>query len=588
VEEGSEIHPQASLVPPLFIGANCQIKEGAKLEKYAVLGDNCIIDKGVKLKRTVLWKNNYVGKSGNIGAAVIAKNCYLQSNVQIFEGAVLGDNCKVEGRAQIKNDIKIWPGKQIQWGTTVVKNLVWGDCAKSLFTSQAVKGLVNVELTVEFMARLGSAYGAFLSKGSTVLVASDGTRSTRMLHKALISGLVACGVNAYDLESLPLPVVKYAVGLEDIEGGVFINTCENNAEYIEIRFFDGKGVDLSKNHLKKIETIFLRGDFRKINLEELGEIEHFNGLCSSYTRSLLKSIQVEEIRKKKLKLVLEYNYSNSCLVLPSMLKKLGCEVISLNAYVDEEKSFSDRNKKSDIIQQLSTMVVATNSDLGILLDGTGEKIFLVDEEGKKVDINKLLLLLSYYRLEKFGTGSIALPVTAPWFMEGLLQKKLGTVLRSKATYSSLLALAKKEKVLLAGNEQGAFVFPEFQAAFDGMRALGEILEMLTKKDSSLVNLLDNLPKLICLQDSIFCSWGFKGKVMRSLIQEVGKEKVDLLDGIRIFSEESSILILPDGEQPIFHLFAEGTCREKVLALLEKYLHKIRKEQNLPEQLRKVR
>lgn len=585
-EEGSVIHPQTNLVGPAFLGANCRIKEEASIGQYTVLGDNCLVDKGVKLKRSILWGNDYLGENTNLGAAVIGENCYLQANVHVFEGSAVGDYCKIGNRSQIKADIKIWPGKEVQSGTTVVKNMVWGDGGgKSLFVSQGVKGLVNIELTPEFMARLGAAYGAFLQKQSCVLIGSDSSRSSKMLRKAFLSGLVACGVNTYDLENLPLPVIKYATKLEEVQGGVYINACSCDSEKVEVRFFDKLGIDLDKKQLKKIETLFLREDFRKASIEELGEIECLNGLQSFYAKQLVKSLAEGKIRNRRLKLVVDYNHGNTCLILPSILEKLGCEVVSLNAYVDESKSIRRKEDSNRILEQLSTMVVAIEADLGILMDSTGEKFFLVDNKGRVINEDQTLLLLAFYRLKKIGQGEIALPVTAPWFMESLLEKYQGTVIRTKANCRALLEKSRNKEIILAGNEQGCFVFPEFHRAFDAMRTLGEILELLSQEEQILAVLLDNLPQLICMRESVFCSWSSKGKVMRKLIQEIGKEKVDLLDGIRIFAEQSSILILPDGEQPLFHLFAEGASGETVKFLLEKYVKKIKQEQRIHKELR---
>ena len=142
-------------------------------------------------------------------------------------------------------------------------------------------------------------------------------------------------------------------------------------------------------------------------------------------------------------------------------------------------------------------------------------------------------------------------------------------------------------MLLGGNEDGCLIFPEFNKAFDGMRTLAEILKLLAEGGGNLSALLDSLPKLVCMRDSVFCSWSLKGKIMRTLIQEMDKEKVDLLDGIRIFVEQDSILILPDGEQPLFHLFAEGASGEKVKSLLEQYARKIKQEQYPNRELKQV-
>jgi len=312
LEDGNQIDPGVNLVGPLFIGSNCQVKEGARLEPYTVLGNNCLVDKGAALKRSVLWGNDYIGKGSNLGAVVVGENCYLQSHVQLFEGAVLGDHCKIESRAQIKAAVKVWPGKEVQAGINVLQNMVWGDSGgRSLFSCYGIKGLVNVELTPDFMARVGAAYGAFLPKQSTVVTGSDGGRSARMLRKAFISGLVACGVNVNDLENLPLPVVKYAVQLEEIKGGVYLNTCVTDLERAEITFFDQEGINLDKDHLKKIESLFLREDFRRARIEELGEINQLKDVSSIYARALVKNLSKETVKSRKLKIAIDYNHSNT-------------------------------------------------------------------------------------------------------------------------------------------------------------------------------------------------------------------------------------------------------------------------------------
>jgi len=408
-----------------------------------------------------------------------------------------------------------------------------------------------------------------------------------MLRKAFISGLVACGVNVYDLENLPRPVVKYAARLDEVQGGVYINTCLCDREKVEATFFDREGIDLDKNQLKKIETLFIREDFRKARVEELGEISQLNHLLDFYTKALINCLPKESIKNRKLKLVVDYNHSNTCLILPSVLERLGCEVVSLNAYVDEGKAAKNKEDLSYLLKQLSTMVMATNSDLGILVDSKGEKIYLVDDQGRITKDNQLLILIVLYRLQRIGQGRVALPVTIPWFMENLLQKYQGEVIRTKANCRALLEETKTQDVILAGNEDGCVIFPEFNKAFDAMRAIGEMLRLLSEESRSLSNLLDSLPKLVYMRDSVFCSWGLKGKIMRTLIQEMDKEKVDLLDGIRIFVEQDSILILPDGEQPLFHLFAEGVSGEKVKSLLEKYARKIKQEQRSTLELKQV-
>ena len=183
----------------VVIGDNSQVQGGAQI-KDSVIGRNCTIEPGVKLSRCVIWDNVYIKKGAKIN------DCVICNNVSVGQGSRHGGRGGGRGRhldrrgGYIKRDVKIWPRKVIEGGSTVTGNLIWGErWKKSLFEGEMIKGLTNIELTPEFVAKLGCAYGTSLPKGSHVLVGRDATLSSRMLKRSFLGGILSAGVNVRDI-----------------------------------------------------------------------------------------------------------------------------------------------------------------------------------------------------------------------------------------------------------------------------------------------------------------------------------------------------------------------------------------------------
>src|SRR3989442_6802407 len=125
------------------------------------------------------------------------------------EGAVSGDDVVVGEGSTIDAGVKIWPDKEIEPGSTVHESIIWaGHYKRGLFSSYGINGLVNIELTPEYCARLGASFAALFPKGSAIAAARDGQRPSRMIKRAMIAGMMSSGASIIDLTELPIPVVQ--------------------------------------------------------------------------------------------------------------------------------------------------------------------------------------------------------------------------------------------------------------------------------------------------------------------------------------------------------------------------------------------
>ena len=584
VAEGTQIDPRAQIHAPVVIGKNCIIKANAVVGPYTVIGDNAIIEEKAAIHRSVLWDNVYVGVESRLSACTVCAHTTIKRNCVVQEGAVIGDRCRIEDDSTIRTQIKLWPDKIIEAGSTVTMSLIWGQkWAGSLFRKQGVMGIANIELTPDFACKLGASFGGYMKRGSTVVTSRDSGPIARMMKRAMISGLLSVGVNVLDMRSMPLPIARHGILGSQASGGVHIRLAPGNPRLALIEFFDDQGVYLSTNAERKVETIFFREDFRRVDASEVGELEFAGRSVEQYSEGFFHNIKTEGVKQRKFKVVGDFAFGRLASIYPSMLGRMGCDLISLNAYPDVNKTPKDPAGRSELLANLKQIVQTLTADIGVLFEADGERLTLIDEKGRVIEGSNLLTLMAVLTAKTRPNARIAVPVTAPRNIEALVAEYGATVVRSKTDVRSLMDLCSgdpEKRVHFAGDDAGGFIFSEFQPSFDAMYAFGKLMEMLTSSSLSLSQLGDELPATHVARIQVKCPWEHKGRIMRELTREADAlvqaetARIELVDGIKVFREDGWVLVLPDSSEPLFHVYAEAGSDDEAQRLIGLYIERI--------------
>jgi len=573
-EEGVEIAEDAQLYGPIYLAHDCKIKAGAIIHGPSTIGHYTIIDERAQVDRSIVWNNSYIGERAELRGALVGSSTSVKSKAVMFEGSVIGDNSSIQEGAIIQPNIKIWPDKEIEAGAVINTSIIWGSQGRrGLFSRFGVTGLVNVDLTPEFAAKLGAAYGAILPKGSGVCLNRDAHRTSRMIKRGINAGLPSAGVNVYDINQVPLPVARYYIRTTDALGGVHVRLSPFDQRVVDIKFFDQNGLDINKTTERKLENLYFREDFRRVYLDDVGAIEVMRNadVINRYMDGFKKVVDDELIRKRKFQLVIDYAHGSTPQLLPGIFNHLGCEAIFMNATSDEKKSPSRSYDELDTdMQRLATITSGVDSDLGIRIDQSGESISVVDNKGRILDGMKMLVVMTSLFLRKYRNSTVAAPVTAPSALQHLAQRYEGNILHTRVLRHAMMTAAGREGVVLVGDGGGGFVFPVLQPAFDGMLAIAKLLELLATFQMSLSEVVDDLPPYFLSNTRVTCPWEHKGKVMRILSEQYRERRAKPIDGIKIDLGKEWVLVLPDADRPLFHVIAESVSNDQAQALAEKY------------------
>ncbi len=574
VEDDVEIAPDAALYGPIYLGKGTKIKGGVVVRGPSVIREYCIIDSHAHIDRSVIWRNTYVGERAEIRGSIICRQCSIKSRVLMFEGVVIGDGTVVNEGAIIQPQVKIWPDKEIETGATVSSSIIWGSQGRRvLFGRWGISGLANVDITPEFGARLGAAYGATLPRGAKVTVNRDINRTPRMVKRAMISGLPSAGVNVVDIKSVPMPVARYITRVTDAAGGVHLRLSPYDNRVVDIKFFDARGLDIDKVAERKIENTYFREDYRRAYLDEVGQISEEPQLKTRYAEDFLAAIDVAAVREKasNLSVVIDYAFSSGSDILPPLIQETGVPVVALNAGSDEMWLTRNPADFDVAMKQLAIISGGLGSTFGARVDLGGEKVFLTTGRGEVVPGWRALAAVAELILAENPGGSVAVPITAPNLFNKIAERHNGTLIRTRATWQALMSAASnRTDLVLAGDGEGGMAFPQFQPVMDGLFGIAKILELLAKSGAKLEDVVAAVPQSHLVRTRVSCPWEVKGQVMRMLNEQYQGSDVHRIDGVRIDMDTEWVLVLPDVDRPLFHIYAESTSREGAQALVDKY------------------
>ena len=563
----------------VIIGNNTVIKSGAKIGA-SVIGSNVVIEKNSLILGSVIWDNVNIGSKASLKEVVIGYSTTLGKGASVQVGSIIADECNIGADATIRANLRIWPHKTVEKGAILSSSLVWGaKWNKALFNAYgSVTGLGNIEITPEFAAKIGSAYGAYMGSGSYVVISRDDHRATRMIKRGLISGILSAGVNVGDMLNAPIPVARYEIGNNGEVGGIHIRQSPYDAKLIDIKFFDKFGSDISINQEKSIEQLFFREDFKRADIDNVGFITVPPRANEFYKTGYLETIEKKIYSNKSMKAVIDYSHSSASLVFPTILGELGIDVVALNAYIDAKKITKTKEEFVNSLNQLSDIVMTLRADVGFLFDNGAEKLFLIDERGKIIDNDTAMLIMAYLVMLTYKSGTIAVPVTVSSVIDELAQKFNFKIKRTGTSPRNIMNAAKDEGVIFVADCNGGFIFPEFQNSFDAMYAVGNLMEMLAQAKLTVSSIRREIPAFEVLHKAVPCSWDKKGQAMRNAIEYSKDKKTELIDGVKIFLNNGWVLLLPDPDEAYFHIWAEAKDKPTAQGFISIYTDKIREWQ----------
>jgi mannose-1-phosphate guanylyltransferase/phosphomannomutase len=266
-------------------------------------------------------------------------------------------------------------------------------------------------------------------------------------------------------------------------------------------------------------------------------------------------VDVGAIAGARFKLVLDYSFGTVSFVMPNVLGKLGSDVLVVNPYAVTAADIA--SNRAAAAGNVADLVRASGAHLGAVIDPGGEYLTLVDDEGRVLNDNEALLLLLELVVSTTPGARVALPVAAPMAAERICAAAGAEITWTKLSATHLMEVASSGKVCFAASQLGGYIFPQFLPAFDAVATLAHLLAMLATTGERMSKLTGAMPAIHIAHEEVVTPWEQKGTVMRTAVERAKGRPVIVVDGVKLPEPDGWTLVLPDPEEPLTHVWAEG-------------------------------
>jgi phosphoglucosamine mutase len=431
-----------------------------------------------------------------------------------------------------------------------------GDLSKKYFGTDGVRGRVGEPpITPELILRLGHAAGRVFAAQSAdrpgetpgVLIGKDTRISGYLMEAALESGLSAAGVDVYLSGPLPTPAVAYLTRALRLSAGIVISASHNPFEDNGIKFFSAAGTKLPDAVEQAIERA-MDEPVTCAPSKDLGKAFRVGDAAGRYIE-FCKSTFPNELDLKGLKIVVDCAHGAGYHVAPPVFHELGAEVIAVGNEPDGLNINADVGATHP--RHLQAAVVEHGADFGIALDGDGDRLVMVDAEGRAYDGDQLLyvIALDYWRRGPMAGGIVGTLMTNLGFEQALGRRDIAFA-RAPVGDRYVLELMQQKKWLLGGENSGHIICLDKHTTGDAIVAALAVLRALREQNTTLAAVTDDAPlfpqRLINVPIRRGFEWGANDAIKRAQ-----REAVAALDG------SGRVLLRPSGTESVLRVMVEA-------------------------------
>ena len=422
-----------------------------------------------------------------------------------------------------------------------------------LFGSSGIRGRFNDLITPEFACRAGLAVGNLYDE---VVVGWDARTTSPLLANAVISGILAAGADAHSAGLVSTPTLANAA--RERKAGIMITASHNPATDNGMKFWNPDGSSFVTSQMEAVESLLLGKDIPAAAWDRVGKLRSIDWAVDRHMDRIGSAIG-----QLKAKVVVDCGNGAASTITPYLLRKLGCDVITLNGHPDG--SFPGRSSEptEENTRLLGRCVVESGADLGIAHDGDGDRMVAVDEKGNFAGGDALMPL--FCKAE--GKKKVVVPVNASMAVDRYLEGV--EVVRCRVGDVYVSEKIKETGADFGGEPSGTWVFPEMSYCPDGIYAAARLVRMVMERPLS--EQLAEIPKLSILKKRVDMPLERKAEVMGRVAGSIAARKpleISELDGIRAVFEGGWMLLRPSGTEPKLKLVVEADTDKRARELYD--------------------
>jgi len=437
-----------------------------------------------------------------------------------------------------------------------------------------IGGGVSENLTPIDAVKFGCAYGVWLKKNSKknklkVVIGRDARISGEMIQNFVQNSLISLGIDVCDLGLSTTPTVELMVTELNADGGIIITASHNPSQWNALKLLDSNGEFLDGIAGNEIVSISENDNYTFSDVYNLGTIKKVDNTMQIHINSVLNLnlVNTEEIKKNKLKVVVDGVNSTGGIIVPLLLKQLNIEFEAIHCEPTGHFAHNPEPLKKNLLD-LSRKVIEIGADLGIAVDPDVDRLVFICENGEIFGEENTLVACSEYVLSK-TPGFTVSNLSSTRALRDVTEKYGQSYFASAVGEVNVVNKMKECNAVIGGEGNGGVIYPESHYGRDAIVGIGLFLSLLVEKRMKVSELLSTYPKYYMVKEKINLSKEINvDNILKNLASKYSDENINEIDGLKIDFKESWVHLRKSNTEPIIRIYSEAMTENEANRLVD--------------------
>ena len=444
-----------------------------------------------------------------------------------------------------------------------------------------IGGNLGDNLTPIDIVKFTTAYSRFISeknngKRLTIVVGRDARISGEMVNDIIEGTLLGCGVDVINVGLCTTPGTEMADITHKADGGIIITASHNPKQWNALKLLNEKGEFLNDAEGKRVLALADDDSYQFPTIDEIGKVvkrENFNPIHIKQVLSL-PMVDTEAIKNRKFKVVVDAVNSIGGVVIPALLRELGCEVKEINCTPDGNFAHNPEPLPENLTE-IAEVIRQEGADLGVVVDPDVDRLALVNEDGTMFGEEYTLVAVADYVLSK-SVGNTVSNLSSSRALCDVTQQHGGEYTAAAVGEVNVVTKMKEVGAVFGGEGNGGVIYPALHYGRDALVGVALFLTHLAHKGCSMSELRAIYPAYYASKNKIQLTPEIDvDKVLREMKARYSNENVNDIDGVKIDFPENWVHLRKSNTEPIIRIYTEAKSQSEADALAERFISEIK-------------
>lgn len=449
-----------------------------------------------------------------------------------------------------------------------------------------IGGAIGENLTPIDVVKFTAAYARFIAESYgkdkiTIVVGRDARLSGQMVADLIEGTLIGCGADVIDLGLCTTPGTELAVTAYNADGGIIITASHNPKQWNALKLLNAKGEFLNDTEGKRVLAIAAEDAYNFVKIDSIGKVILRTNFDQAHIDSVLglNLVDVEAVKAKKFKVVVDAVNSVGGVVIPELLRQMGAEVICLNCTPDGNFAHNPEPIPANLTE-ISEAVRANGADLGVVVDPDVDRLALVCEDGSMFGEEYTLVAVADYVLSK-TPGNTVSNLSSSRALRDVTLSRGGEYSAAAVGEVNVTTEMKRTGAIIGGEGNGGIIYPESHYGRDALVGVALFLTLLAERGVSMTELKASYPQYEISKNRIDLTPDINvDAVLAQMKEKYSGEKVTDIDGVKIDFPTEWVHLRKSNTEPIIRIYSESATMEAADALAERIMADIKQICNL--------